>query len=315
MRLLSTTSMSNPPPTCILCRANPPIKNSHIVPAFVIRRLKKGSALDTLIHSDRLEKVFHDGWKGPYLCTVCEGKFSKLEDWFCKTVYDPFDRGALANFDYGPELVLFGASLIFRYLHFAIERNPGHRSTAALTPCYQNLRRSLLADDATAVLSSLYLDFFAPIITPDGFPPGINQYLFRAIDGKVQDWIVPGVATIWTVFVKLPGMNFVLSTFDLTLFQHRYAAIKQAVDLSGTMDTAFQRSSVFMQLYADDYRDRAVEVQANYGKLPSGRVQKMTDRITKSASIPHSHAEKAYLQDMSLQMAYEKLSVATALSA
>jgi hypothetical protein len=303
--------MSNPSPTCILCHAKPPIQNSHIVPAFVIRRLKKGSALDTLIHSDRLEKVFHDGWKGPYLCTDCEQKFSKLEGRFCTSVYDPWDKGALTTFQYGPELLLFGASLIFRYLHFAMEGNPGHPSVPILHPCYENLRSSLLSDDATAIASSLYLDFFAPITTPDGFPPGINQYLFRAIDGKVQDWVVPPVATIWTVFVKLPGMNFVLSTYDLTLFQARYAAIPQKVELSGTMDTTFRLNSVFMQLFGDDFCDRAKEIQSNYDKLPPGRIQKMTDKITKSALIPRSHAKQAYLQDMTLLMAYQSKAAAS----
>jgi hypothetical protein len=293
--------------TCILCQSKPPIQYSHIVPAFVIRRLKKGSPLDSLIHSDRLEKTFHDGWKGPYLCADCEQKFSRLEAWFCNTVYDPWDKNTLTNFQYGPELLLFGASLIFRYLHFAMEYNSGHPSVTILRPCYENLRSSLLSDDPSAISSTVYLDFFAPITTPEGFPPGINQYLFRAIDGKVQDWVVPPITTIWTVFVKLPGMNFVLSTYDLTLFRNQYAEIKQKVELSGTMDITFQPNSVFMQLYGEDFIARAKEIQSTYDKLPAGRVQKMTDKITKSAPIPQSRAEQAYLQDMTLLMAYQKI--------
>src|SRR5260221_4795655 len=140
--------MSSPSPICILCKSNPPIEKSHIIPAFVIRRLKKGSPLDTLIHSDKLSKTFYDGWKGPYLCAACEQDFSKLENFFCTAVYDPFDKKALTSFDYGPELLLFAASLIFPWLHLAIEFNPNKPRQPEVEAIYENLRSSLLAKNS-----------------------------------------------------------------------------------------------------------------------------------------------------------------------
>jgi hypothetical protein len=78
------------------------------------------------------------------------------------------------------------------------------------------------------------------------------------------------------------------------------------------MDTNFQPNSVFMQLYAKDFCDRAVEAQAGYDNLPPERVlKKMADKIAKSAPIAHSRAEEAYLQDTALLMAYQNKSASS----
>jgi hypothetical protein len=60
--------------------------------------------------------------------------------------------------------------------------------------------------------------------------------------------------TMWVIFEKLPGMNFVLASRDLAQLKAKPSPIKQAISLDGTMDTTFERYSVFMQLSATKRR-------------------------------------------------------------
>lgn len=127
--------------TCILCQQRPPIQHSHIVPKFAIRRLKKGNPIGTLIHSDEINKVEQDGWKRDYLCLQCEKRVSKLEDWFCKKVYDPFIETQISSFVYDGRLLEFSVSLYFRYLKCLVDYNTPKEDCGLLLPIYEKFRR------------------------------------------------------------------------------------------------------------------------------------------------------------------------------
>jgi hypothetical protein len=69
---------------CKYCKKKEAIKNSHIIPASIYDWLKKTSATGYLRSSHEPNLRRQDGIKKPLLCTDCEVKFSKYEDFFTK---------------------------------------------------------------------------------------------------------------------------------------------------------------------------------------------------------------------------------------
>jgi len=276
-----------------------------VVPNFVIKRLKRGSPVGTLIHSDKLNKTFQDGWKGKYLCSDCELLFCKVEDWFCKTVFDPFQNKSLNKFQYGDGLGMFTASLFFRYIHLLAEKNPTKPLTVDLLAISENLRTALLAKAPASITSTMYMDFLLPVTSIDHFPPGINTYFFESIDGKAFDFKPPNFS-FWVIYLKLPGMFFLLAGHDLAPFAPYPEPMNaQKIGVTGTMEAVHRPAGVSV-LVADIFKARALEIQTNYDKLPQERNDKIAAKIKGASLIPNSRAERSYLLDMSLVLEREK---------
>jgi hypothetical protein len=295
--------------TCILCGINPPIDNSHVVPKFVIRRLKDGNPLQTLLHSDALNQSFQDGWKGAYLCLSCEQRFSKLEAWFCNKVYDPFLSSGYLKLTYGDEFGLFVASLAFRYLHLIADKNPTKQLDSNLKSMQENLRTSLLSSSVASITSFSYLEFLFPITTIERFPPGINTYFFEAIDGSAFDYIiVPPSDKFWILYLKIPGMFFVLSERELeTYMRNPTPLLASRVGNTGVMESINQPAG--LSLWVEDiFKRRSVEIQANYSKVPLKRVEKFKLRLSKIVGKESSRAHQTYLLDMALVSQWETAS-------
>lgn len=287
------------PSKCILCLQDPPIENSHIVPKFVIKRLKEGSPLQTLVHSNMLNRVFQDGWKEDYLCNGCEQRFSCLEHWFCQNVYDPFLAGAQLSLKYGNELGLFICSLGFRYIRYALDKNPSQPCAPELSVMYQNLRTGLLNDSLANIPAHPYTQFLFPITSIGQFPPGINTYLFESIDGVVFSHILPS-GKLWLVYLKVPSLFFILSSRSLRQTFRPSSVLDSHEVLDQGHLNSQPGSGALFSLVHDTLCDRALEIQANYSKMSAGRAEKIASKI---AAVPNKEAYRAhqtYLLDMKL---------------
>src|SRR5580692_10552173 len=79
--------------TCAYCGIDPPIENSHVVPAFVVRHIKDNNPEKFILNSWDFSKL-RDGLKGPYLCAACDNvTFSGWENHFKKAVFGPVQAG------------------------------------------------------------------------------------------------------------------------------------------------------------------------------------------------------------------------------
>jgi hypothetical protein len=285
---------------CILCRSNPPIENSHVVPNFAIRRLKAGNPLQTLIHSDALNKTFQDGWKGGYLCTECEIKFGRWESWFCQSVYVPFLAGTHVRISYDNMLGLFAASLAFRFIRFAIDKNPTKAVPDALTHFYENLRVGLLTESLPSITAHSYIQFHFPVETVAEFPPGINTYFFEAIDGKLFTYVAPAIGEFWLVYVKLPGLFFVSAPHTLDhVFKNPVMLTGQEIVASGFLESNPQCTAL-SHLVRDIFCERATEIQMNYSLMPESRVAKIEQKISALPDREKYRAHQTYTLDKQL---------------
>jgi hypothetical protein len=281
--------------SCVLCGLNPPIKESHIVPKFVFKRLKQGSPLDSLRNSENINKPYQDGWKGDYLCEDCEARFSKWEDWFVKAVYDSFRAGAATTFPYDERLALFAASLHFRNYAFQTRMKPG-AETAGDKALAEELRQMCLTSVAQRPGVHQYVQLLVPIKTIDVFPPGVNTYLFEAADLVVMQWKDGRSLS----FVKLPDVLFVTSSFDLnTEMPEPHLLDGHLIHPAGILDLAAQSGALLAEA-KDHVIGRTTGIQANYTKMSAAQFQKIQDKINADPDKEKSRAHRTYEWDLAL---------------
>jgi hypothetical protein len=262
--------------------------------------LKAGNPLQTLIHSNSLNKVFQDGWKGDYLCIDCEQRFSRLEDWFCKQVYDPFLSGSQLKLKYGKQLGLFAASLAFRYIRYATDINPSKPVPPALASLYENLRSSLFANCLTSITARSYIQFLFPVTSIESFPPGINTYFIEAIDAKLFTYVLSPSTEFWLVYMKLQGVFFILSACDLRQVFVKPNVLKGHEILDSGILESNSQTGALSPLVGDIFNKRAIEIQTNYSQLPAERLNKIRQKIADTKNKQQYRAHQTYLLDMKL---------------
>ena len=105
-------------PLCKLCKRNTDLQNSHILPRFLGKYLKKTSATGFLIAENNNGNPYRqqDLAKTKLLCIDCEGLLNKTETFFANNVFHPFKEGNLKNIPIDDKLGKFAISIGLRAL-------------------------------------------------------------------------------------------------------------------------------------------------------------------------------------------------------
>lgn len=85
---------------CQLCRINPAIRNSHIVPTLVGKSIKNHSPTGYLRQDTNPNKRLQDSDKYPLLCHKCEQTFGEREKKFNDYIFKDFQELGKVNFGY-----------------------------------------------------------------------------------------------------------------------------------------------------------------------------------------------------------------------
>jgi hypothetical protein len=108
--------------TCVLCRLDRELRNSHIVPEFLHKPIYDEKHRTLLFgYGDERAQLLQKGIRERLLCDDCEGRLQKYEDYFARRWYQklPFtepinqEAVALTRLDY-PSLKLFLLSIVWR---------------------------------------------------------------------------------------------------------------------------------------------------------------------------------------------------------
>lgn len=137
---------------CQLCGENSAIKNSHGIPAFVVRLLKGSPPIVGMRCADAPNKPIQDAKKHNLLCTGCEALFSRWEATAAVCIFQPFREKEQAEFEYGPWLHKFMASLSWRTLAVKIGRYENDptippQSIVEMRACRDMTRKYLLGEE------------------------------------------------------------------------------------------------------------------------------------------------------------------------
>lgn len=115
---------------CALCKQEKELENSHIIPKFVFRWMKKTGS-SKLRQLTNVNKSVEDGPTKKLLCGDCEDKFSTYESYFSRNFFHPLLENIIENkgpitipsVDYDENLYLFSMSLLWRGLKWNILDN------------------------------------------------------------------------------------------------------------------------------------------------------------------------------------------------
>jgi hypothetical protein len=100
---------------CALCGKPRELRNSHLIPDFVIRWLRDTSASGRFLGGPRPQAPIQALPTMKLLCGECEDRFSQGERLFAPRLFYPFQEGR-RRFRYGEWLLQFAVSLAWRCL-------------------------------------------------------------------------------------------------------------------------------------------------------------------------------------------------------
>ncbi len=195
---------------CRLCQKNDDLKESHIIPAFVFRWLKKTSATGYLRFADHPNKRVQDGIKLPWLCGGCEDRLSKLETSFANEIFLPFCENKKNAASYGPWMLKFSVSLVWRAATFMCNSGPPPHFTSeqqvVLMKALERWRLYLLDEVPHPAEFEVHL---LPLngemnSWPGGAPPNLNRWALRTPEMDLASSEMDCF-----VYVKLPRFVFV----------------------------------------------------------------------------------------------------------
>jgi len=290
---------------CILCGIRPPIEGSHVVPLFVYKRLKAGTPLNQLRHSENFNKAVQDGWKGDYLCQPCDNEtVSGWEGYFVQTVYDPWLKDGAVAFAYDARLGLFLASLHLRNLEHQFRHHPGQATPQALA-LRDNLRA--MCQQATPINAHVnqYLELVKPQTDPTAWPAGVNTYLRETVDMYVDTPLTVNHKAICRSYVLLPQCICMATDFDLRLEIPKPAVVDGVeVHAAGQMDSNDQVGAL-LSCNRQHIIERSADIQANYTRMSAKQRQKIADKIEAHPSKENYRAHDTWKLDMTLLKSQE----------
>lgn len=106
---------------CALCKSNTELKNSHILPKFLFKSLKKASPNGKIHSVKNPRNNIQDGAKRELLCGECEGLFNKNETKFANEIFHKYNAGTLEKIEHDSWLIQFITSINWRNLYLDIE--------------------------------------------------------------------------------------------------------------------------------------------------------------------------------------------------
>jgi hypothetical protein len=103
---------------CKLCHHNKELKESHVIPSFVGKWLKKTSATGylTAVDTEGSSERSQDLYKTQLLCNECEGIISQHERYFATNIFYPFKNGSLDSININEHISKFAVSVSLRVL-------------------------------------------------------------------------------------------------------------------------------------------------------------------------------------------------------
>jgi hypothetical protein len=113
---------------CAFCGEVAILRESHVLPAFAYRWLRRRSGTGHIRQTDDPNRRVQDGLKLRWLCNACEGRFSRFETAFATGMFYPWHDGNHCV-AYDERLLKFCVSVSWRVLKFARGRNKGHSYT------------------------------------------------------------------------------------------------------------------------------------------------------------------------------------------
>lgn len=160
---------------CALCQVNENLEESHIIPKFVFKSMKKNSPTGNIRSNREPNKKIQDGEKLKLLCSNCEDLLNIDETRFANIIYHKFQKDKLKEFEYDEWLERFIVSINWRILHLDISSNN---------------RMKNFNIDTLENLSSYETELRKFLLNKIDYLVGIENHIFffRLIESVSEEW-------------------------------------------------------------------------------------------------------------------------------
>lgn len=163
---------------CELHNAEADLCESHIIPKFVYKWMKK-TGPGRFRQMGKLNSPLQDGIKKYMLCKECEDKFSKKEKWFSEKVFYPYIEDNELVIKNEKELMYFVVSVLWRVLKLFKDDGNDYNFKSDLDNAEREWRNYLLSDTSM----SKYNNFHLFLINSDYWIEEKSDFYFsRAVD-------------------------------------------------------------------------------------------------------------------------------------
>ncbi len=192
--------------TCKLCSNEGVLKESHFIPKFVGKWIKKTSVTGYIREKNKVHKRAQDIAKEYWLCGDCEQLFSAWEREFANKVFYPFvDQGSSVA-KYNNWMSKFCASISWRTLTFIRSKKPSEETdqeqSIMLDKTQEHLKKYLLGETSNLNEYEQHLFPLEKIASTDSneLPTSINRYFLRTIGMDIV-----GNSIDQYIFTKMPS--------------------------------------------------------------------------------------------------------------
>lgn len=183
---------------CALCGNISVLENSHIIPKFVFKYLKRDSFTGRMRVTAEPNKAVQDGEKMELLCGACEDKFQKLETHFSNKVFRPYKLDKITEFKYEESIIHdFITSVNWRILYVELqdiinspevmtESGFNNKQLSTLYKGEEIMRTYLMEERKDLYDIENHLFFSDTVVRKIAFDKGLPSL----IEGSVQGYIV-----------------------------------------------------------------------------------------------------------------------------
>lgn len=174
---------------CALCGQTKELRQSHVIPSFAIRWLKRTAATGFLRQGANPNVRVQDSARDSLLCESCEQLFSVYEKQFAENIFIPFQDQNAKVFHYDEWLRKFVVSLSWRIAYLEVEF-PDNAPALVLKrrdTAIRFWREYLLGMRRDPGIGNHFVMFLGTLDSlPDGRDPfGTNWYFHRSCDGTI----------------------------------------------------------------------------------------------------------------------------------
>ncbi len=268
---------------CALCQTQECKEDSHIVPAFAYRWLKRRSLTGYIRGSREPNLRMTDGPKPRLLCPACEDMFSVWEDRFAKEVFYPVHRDGITDLKFGYDnwLSKFCVSLSWRVLKHAIDEHPGlefpHGHSPLLQPTLEVWRDYVLGRRPEISYHRQHLVILGHDLSLPAFvdPAELSLYFDRGIDHNTVHSATDAYVITKLCRILIAGTIFTKKPSD---WQHTQVHIAGGKYGSGTFQVAGCVFTFFQTAIQETVQSRT--------RISPQQSKKIADAVYRKAGVP-----------------------------
>jgi hypothetical protein len=281
---------------CHLCDQERELRESHVIPSFIIKWLKDTSGGGLLRFGENPNKRVQDGYKYYWMCDECEGRLNKWETEFANKIFYPLNSGEVKEVIYDSYLLKFCVSISWRVLNFFLkEKNISHfpdnfkKSAENAFNVWKNFLLDKQAHPEDYEQHFLLMDGIKNF-TGSGMPTNINRYILRVID-------FDAVCGRNSAFIYSKLQRFIVLGFIEMPFARKWSGTKIHVKHGRVGPEKYEIPALFINYFMEQARKMA-ELQSS---LSENQNKKTEDTFRKNIDIiPNSETFKAMSYDVKL---------------